>query len=96
VLLLGAPPRPGWEEGIGGIDAAIVAPHEATGGSELRLTLREDHVIGDVLGALRREAVHVLDLTKQEPTLEGVFVSLVGRSLDQGETADADGGGAPR
>ena len=83
VLLLNAPPPAGWSEGIHGIDSALVQPHQLTGGSELRLTLREDQVIGEVLGALRRREVEVLDLTKHEPSLESVFVHLVGRGLDQ-------------
>jgi ABC-2 type transport system ATP-binding protein len=95
VLLLSAPPAAEWADGILGIDSAIVQPHEMTGGSELRLTLREDQVIGEVLGALRRQSVDVLDLTKHEATLESVFVNLVGRGLDQGDAqASQDGEGA--
>ena len=91
VLLLGAPPPADWATGIAGIESALHHPHAPTGGSELRLTLREDHIIGEVLGALRHRGVPVADLTKQEPTLESVFVNLVGRGLDDSDGVDGEG-----
>jgi hypothetical protein len=48
-------------------------------------------VIGEVLGRLKERGAPVLNLTKSEPTLETVFVHLVGRGL---EDEDTDGQGA--
>jgi len=90
VVHLAAPPPAGWDAGIAGIESAIQQTHPGTGGAELRLTLREDQVIGEVLGAFRHREIPVLDLTKHEPSLESVFVSLVGRGLDEADAPDAE------
>lgn len=61
--------------------------HPATGAIQLKVAVDEDQVIGEVLGRLRDLGTPVLHLTKSEPTLETVFVQLVGRGLedDSGE-----------
>ncbi|MCS6964249.1 ABC transporter ATP-binding protein [Thermoflexus sp.] len=50
---------------------------------ELDLILEEEGVIGPVISALTAKGVHILSLRKREPTLEDVFVSLVGRGLSE-------------
>jgi len=65
--------------------------HPGTGAIELRVAVVEDEVIGEVLGRLKERGAPVLNLTKSEPTLETVFVHLVGRGL---EDEDTDGQGA--
>ena len=65
--------------------------HPATGAIELRVAVVEDEVIGEVLGRLKERGAPVLNLTKSEPTLETVFVHLVGRGLEDEDT-DGQGG----
>ncbi|ROR29771.1 ABC transporter ATP-binding protein [Inmirania thermothiophila] len=57
--------------------AALVVARE---GSRLTLRLnRLDHRVGDVLEALRAAGLRVADLGTREPSLEEVFLELVGR-----------------
>ncbi|HEU4724845.1 MAG TPA: hypothetical protein VFU59_06050 [Candidatus Eisenbacteria bacterium] len=56
---------------------------------EIRLTLAADDVIGEVLGTLRERGIAVVNLTKQEPSLESVFVHLVGRGLEEADAPDS-------
>ena len=56
--------------------------HPATGAIQLKVAVDEDQVIGEVLGRLRDLGTPVLHLAKSEPTLETVFVQLVGRGLE--------------
>jgi hypothetical protein len=55
------------------------------GRAEVDLILEEEGVIGPVISALTAHGAHILSLRKREPTLEDVFVSLVGRGLSEGE-----------
>ena len=55
--------------------------HPATGAVELKIVVEEDQVIGEVLGKLKAMGTPVLHLAKSEPTLETVFVHMVGRGL---------------
>jgi ABC-2 type transport system ATP-binding protein len=55
------------------------------GRSTLELILDEDQAIGVVFGAMERLSLPLLKLTKREPTLEDVFVDLVGRSMAEVE-----------
>ena len=56
---------------------------------EVNLVLVDDAALGGVVGALGGLGSRILALRKSEPTLEEVFVELVGRGLD-----DADENGA--
>ncbi len=54
----------------------------------LNLVLAEDGVLGGVVIALSRMGSHILALRKSEPSLEDVFVELVGRGFeDEGRPA---------
>jgi ABC-2 type transport system ATP-binding protein len=55
------------------------------GKSILELTMAEDHVLGAVFSAMAVGGVGLLRVTKREPTLEDVFVDLVGRSMEDVE-----------
>ena len=72
---------------------------DGSGGSEGRrsvavdLVLHDDAALGGVVGALGGLGAQIQALRKSEPTLEDVFVELVGRGFDEpGE----DGDGRPR
>ena len=56
---------------------------------EVNLTLEDDAVLGTVVGALAGIGSHILALRKSEPSLEDVFVELVGRGFDE-EPAEGD------
>jgi len=48
----------------------------------MNLVLESDGALGTVVGALGETGSHILGLRKSEPTLEDVFVELVGRGFD--------------
>jgi len=75
---------------IGGVRSFSHHAHPGTGAIELRVAVDEDQVIGEVLGKLKASGQPVLHLTKMEPTLETVFIHMVGRGLD-----DETDGAAP-
>jgi ABC-2 type transport system ATP-binding protein len=50
------------------------------------LVLADDSALAPVVGALGRSGATILGLQKSEPTLEDVFVELVGRGFDDEET----------
>jgi ABC-2 type transport system ATP-binding protein len=56
---------------------------------EVNLTLAEDSVLSTVVSALAERGSHLLALRKSEPSLEDVFVELVGRGFDE-ERVDGD------
>jgi ABC-2 type transport system ATP-binding protein len=59
--------------------------HAKDGGSSVELILQEERVLGPVIGLLESRRVGLVTLTKREPTLEDVFVDLVGRSMEEVE-----------
>jgi ABC-2 type transport system ATP-binding protein len=50
---------------------------------EVNLVLEDDAALGGVVGALAGIGSHILALRKSEPSLEDVFVELVGRGFDE-------------
>ena len=63
--------------------------HSAQDGySILELILDQDDALGSVLTALTQSSIHIINLEKREPTLEDVFVDLVGKSMDEVEQGD--------
>jgi ABC-2 type transport system ATP-binding protein len=62
------------------------AKHLALDGkSELELMLTEDDALGSVINTLTAQGGRILNLQKREPTLEDVFVDLVGLSMAEAE-----------
>ena len=59
--------------------------HAADGRSTVELILKEEQAISAVVAAMERQQIGLLNLTKREPTLEDVFVDLVGRSMEDVE-----------
>lgn len=62
-----------------------VTHHPLDGKSELELVLADDGVLSNALSALTTHNAKVLNLQKREPTLEDVFVELVGMSMSEAE-----------
>ncbi len=60
------------------------------GASLLEFILEEEPVLGTVVSALTAENIRILNLQKREPTLEDVFVDLVGRSMEEVERGSAN------
>jgi hypothetical protein len=58
----------------------------------VNLVLHEDAALGGVVTALAGLRSQILALRKSEPTLEDVFVELVGRGLGE-DTSEADDDG---
>jgi ABC-2 type transport system ATP-binding protein len=81
----------------GVVNAALAATDQADGKGdrqtvEVNLSLVDDAALGAVVGALGGLGSHILALRKSEPSLEDVFVELVGRGFGD-ESADTDDGG---
>ena len=54
----------------------------------LNLVLLDDGVLGGIVSAIVGQGSHILSLRKSEPTLEDVFVELVGRGFEEAEAID--------
>ncbi|MEO7664716.1 MAG: ABC transporter ATP-binding protein [Candidatus Limnocylindrales bacterium] len=69
-----------------GVVSASAAAAEDTAADRqlvvMNLVLEDDGALGQVVGALGETGSHILGLRKSEPTLEDVFVELVGRGFD--------------
>ena len=57
------------------------------GGSSMELIVQEERVLGPVIALLEAREIGLVTLTKRDPTLEDVFVDLVGRSMEEVEHA---------
>ena len=73
---------------IGGVRSLSHHTHPGSGAIELRVIVDEDQTIGEVLGRLKALGHPVLHLTKMEPTLETVFIHVVGRGLSDEEAVE--------
>jgi ABC-2 type transport system ATP-binding protein len=79
----------------GVVSAAQAAEDQADGRSERRtvevnLVLVDDGALGGVVGALGGLGAQILALRKSEPSLEDVFVELVGRGFDDADEQGDD------
>ena len=84
---------PGAVARLPGVVSASAAAGED--GSErqtvvLNLVLADDGALGPVVGALGGLGAHILGLRKSEPTLEDVFVELVGRGFEESDRSAAE------
>jgi ABC-2 type transport system ATP-binding protein len=61
----------------------VVKSHTDESTTELRLYLEDDRSISSVLSKLTSQGNEIKMLKKVEPTLEDVFVKLVGRSFEE-------------
>jgi ABC-2 type transport system ATP-binding protein len=68
------------------LPGVVKATHRLLDGSaELELILAEENVLGIVVNTLTSANIRILNLEKREPTLEDVFVYLVGSSMEDVE-----------
>lgn len=56
--------------------------------SILELVLEEENVLSGVMGSLTEQDLRIMNLQKREPTLEDVFVDLVGKSMAEVESGN--------
>jgi len=68
-------------------EVAKATAAEYDGGATLNLILVEEAALAHVINVFTQNNVRILKLSKREPTLEDVFVDLVGRSMADVETA---------
>lgn len=71
-------------ETINGVQKVTHKP--ADGFSILEFIMAEEDVLSSVVNAMASRDIHLLNLQKREPTLEDVFVSLVGKRMDEVES----------
>jgi ABC-2 type transport system ATP-binding protein len=69
-----------------------VALREEDGHTVMDLSLGEDAALSQVIATLAERQARILSLQKREPTLEDVFVKLVGKSMEEVEGVNASAG----
>jgi len=72
-------------EALPGVRKVLHTPLD--GHSQVQFFLAEEAALAGVVETLTRNDVRILNLQKREPTLEDVFVTLVGRSMSEEEKA---------
>lgn len=63
---------------------------EIDGGAKLELILAEESALANVINVLTHKNIKVMRLTKREPTLEDVFMDLVGARMEDVEKGGAE------
>jgi ABC-2 type transport system ATP-binding protein len=77
--------------GLPGVESATLAAAEDDPERQtvvIDLQLADDAVLGEVISMLAAQDAHLVSLQKREPTLEDVFVELVGRGFSGDATQD--------
>jgi ABC-2 type transport system ATP-binding protein len=76
--------------GVKGIKSLNVTHNASNNSSSLRISLEDESVIADVISLLTKNNLKILYLSKDEPTLEDVFLQLCGRGLDDGSEPEGE------
>jgi ABC-2 type transport system ATP-binding protein len=66
---------------------------EIEGGAKLELILPEESALAGVINVLTQKQIKVMRLSKHEPTLEDVFMELVGQKMEDVEKEEAPDAG---
>lgn len=77
-------------EPIKGIKSLDLKHNIADSTTMLRIGLEDESVIADVISTLTKNNQKILYLSKDEPTLEDVFLQLCGRSLEGADKEEGD------
>ncbi len=75
-------------EMLPGLRKSVLNPQD--GFTIMDLILERDEAIGGIVNTLTENNIRILNLQKREPTLEDVFMELVGRSMDEVEHGSND------
>jgi ABC-type multidrug transport system ATPase subunit len=54
-----------------------------TNTTSLKIMVREEKTFNDILAKLEKQNLKILSVNKAEPTLEDVYISLVGRGFEE-------------
>ena len=65
---------------------------EIEGGAKLELILEEESALASVINLITQKNIKILRLSKREPTLEDVFMELVGQRMEDVEKEEAPDG----
>jgi ABC-2 type transport system ATP-binding protein len=65
---------------------------EAEGGAKLELILKEESALASVINLITQKNIKILRLSKREPSLEDVFMELVGQRMEDVEKEEAPHG----
>lgn len=84
--LNGTPPRA--IESLPGVRKTLA--EEIQNGARFNLWLEEESALAQVINLFTQKGIRVMNLSKREPTLEDVFVELVGRSMAEEEAHEAE------
>ena len=63
---------------------------EIEGGARLELILKDESAVATVINILTQKNIKIKRLTKREPTLEDVFMELVGQRMEDVEKDEPD------
>lgn len=74
------PSREAMLESVPGVRQVSIIEKDSE--TELNLILEKEEILSDILAHLGRRGSNLISLEKSEPTLEDVFIDLVGRGLD--------------
>ena len=76
-------PQPESVKTVRGVIGLSQTDNIETGITTLKLVLEDESVMSDLLSKIRENGSRVLNMGKSEPTLEDVYISLVGTGLEE-------------
>ncbi len=88
----GPPSLHGWNHSVLAEQAEVkkAALTEIEGGARLELILKEEAALANIINILTQKNIKVKRLSKHEPTLEDVFMELVGQRMEDVEKGGAE------
>ncbi len=87
-------PLNGWNNSLLGDHPEVrkAALRETEGGAKLELILKEESALATVINLITQKNIKILRLSKREPTLEDVFMELVGHRMEDVEKQEVSHG----